>query len=552
MIDAFSVEILGSALVSAAEEASIVVVQAAYSAFIVEGSDACASILDRDGRLIANSMATTLAHSSSLRSSLPAIIEEYPLDSMREGDVYAINDVYKGGIHANDVLVYRPIFVEGRVEYFGGTLIHILDMGGATAAGVSALATDVWQEGIQLPAVRLATAAGFNDELMRLIALNSRLPDTTLGDLRALVAGVNVIHRRIGDLIAERGAAPFAAGVDELLSRTDRLMRAEISAFPDGEYRGECSVDNDGIHAGVNHIVRVKVTIEDDRAHIDFTGTDPQTPASINSGFSQSASGALFGFRCFIDPTIPMNEGCYSSISMTLPEGTLVNCTRPFPGGGRFFTVFAATEAIFQALSAADPGKAIAASGILQPYAISGLRADGRAWIHHAYDLGGMGARHGRDGIDAIGVHHGGGRNAIPQTEPVESQFPLRIEAVEMIPDSGGPGRWRGGMGTRTVFRLLTDVRVTMRCDRFENPPSGLFGGLSGRAGGYFRRHLDGTLERLPDKCAMLPLRAGEQFIVETSGGGGLGDPRERDRAAVARDLAEGRVSPDAAARDYH
>ena len=536
-------EILRSALVAAAEEASIVVVRAAYSAFVVEGSDASAAILDTAGRLVAQSMATTLLHAASLRCSLPAVIDVFPLECMRPGDVFCMNDVYQGGIHANDILVFVPVFVNDRPAWFTGTLIHILDLGGSAAAGVSSLATDVYQEGLQLPPLRIATAAGLDAQLLSILAANSRVPDATLGDLRALIAGAHVAARRVDELVASYGADGLARGVDEHLRRSEHLMRAELRSFPPGTYRGSYQLDDDGIHPDRTYTVRVSVTIDGDRAVLDFTGTDDQVAASINAGFSQTISGALFGLRCFLDPTIPMNEGCFEPVEFIVPRGCLLHATPPFPGGGRFLAVFAAVEAIFQALSVARPERAIAASGLLQPFALDGLDPHGRAWIHTAYELGGMGARVGLDGVDAVGVHHGGGRNAVPQCEPLESRFPFVVECVELIADSGGQGQWRGGMGTRTTFLLLTAARLTMRCDRLRNPPIGVRGGLPGRAGAYFRVTPAGVWSRLPDKSSGVEFHAGDRFVLETSGGGGLGDPRARDPRAIERDLAEARTT---------
>ena len=548
--DALTGEVLRSALVAAAEEASIVVVRAAHSAFVVEGSDASAALLDRRGRLVSQSMATTLLHSASLRCSLPAVIESFPLSTMRDGDVYCMNDVYRGGIHANDILVFKPIFAGGVPQWFAATLIHILDLGGSAAAGVSALATDIYQEGLQLPPIRIGTIDGLDQQLLSIIAANSRLPDATVGDLRALIAGANVAARRMASLIDEYGEAGLAAGIEGHLAHSERLMRIGLRAFPDGIYRATYGLDGDGIHPDRTYTVAVAVTIAGGRATVDFSGTDPQVAASINAGFSQTMSGALFALRCFLDPTIPMNEGCFAPVDFVIPSGSLLNVTPPFPGGGRFLAVFAAVEAIFQAMSQADPHHAIAASGILQPFALDGRGSNG-AWIHAAYELGGMGARWGNDGLDAIGVHHGGGRNAIPQSEPLESRYPFVVERVELIADSGGAGTWRGGLGTRTTFLLLDDARLTMRCDRLERPPCGVQGGRDGRAGGYFRQLPDGTSLRLPSKSSGIAFAAGDRFVLETSGGGGLGPPGNRDESAIDIDIANGRVSPDGARADY-
>ncbi len=544
-------EILRNALVLAAEEAGIVVVRSAYSTFIVEGSDASAAILDARGRLVAQSTATTLAHGASLRSSLPALLEVYPLESVQPGDVFAMNDVYRGGIHANDVIIFVPVFIGDRPAYFTGTLIHVSDLGGVAAGGMASSATEVFHEGVQIPPLRLATAEGMVPELVRLLAANSRTPDDVIGDIRALIAGATVALRRMDELIAEYGPADLDRRIDEYIAYSERLMRRSISALPDGTYSGSYLIDGDGIDAERAYRVVVTVSVTGDQVLLDFTGTDEQAVGAINAGFSQTMSGAVFALRCFLDPAIPMNEGCLQPIEFRLPYGTLVNPRPPAACGGRFVTVYAAMDAIFAALSDAVPGHAVGSSGMITPFAVSAARYDTVPWVHMAYDFGGMGARFGKDGLNATGPHFGIGRNTVPQVEPVEMRCPLVVESVECRADSGGVGHWRGGLGSRTTFLLREDAVVTMRSDRHRFPPPGVHGGGSGSPGGYYAVDGEGERTRLPDKATGIRLRAGDRFVVETSGGGGLGDPRERDRAMVAADLRDGRVSADSAARDY-
>jgi len=528
-------EILRNALCVAAEEASIVVVRSAYSTFIVEGADAAAAILDADGRLIAHSLSTALIQCASLRSALPYVIKAHPLGTMAPGDVFVVNDVYQGGIHANDLLVFRPVFMDGEPRYFTGTLIHVADLSGLSAGGMASDATDVYLEGLQLPPVRIATADGLVDDLVRVLAANSRTPEKLVGDLRALIAGVNVAARRLEEIAESHTPDGLARGIDAYLAHTEHRMRTGLAALPQGTHRGEYRLDS-------GHTIRVAVTVDGSGGVVvDFDGTDEQVPHPINSGFSQTHGGVMYAVRCFVDPSLPMNEGCFAPVDVRMPAGSLVNCTPPYPGGGRFGTVAAAEEAIFAALTSASPGSGgVAASGILQAFSISGAR---RPWLHMSFDLGGMGARDGYDGPDATGALFGGGRNIIPQAEPIEARLPVRIEEVSLIPGSGGAGRHRGGLGTRTVIRMLDDARVDTRGDRLLRPPPGAAGGEPGRAGGYYRERLDGTREPLGAKATRQPLAAGEALVVETSGGGGYGDPAERDPEAIRRDLADGRVT---------
>jgi N-methylhydantoinase B len=542
-------EILRNAIAVAAEEASLVVVRAAYSLYILEGADAAAAVLDAGGRLVAHSASTSLAHGASLRCTLPAVIDAHPLPTMEPGDVFVTNDVYRGGIHANDLLVFRPVFVGAEPAYFTGTLIHVADLGGVSAGGVASSAQEIFLEGLQLPPVRMATAGGLVAEVMDILAANSRQPDRLLGDVRALVAGTLVAARRVDTLVDRYGAEGFAAGVDEVIDYSRTRMRQELAAFPDGVYAASYDVDDDGIRLGRTLRVRVTVTVSGEEVLVDFEGTDAQVPASVNAGFSQVVSGVMYALRCFLDPTIPMNEGCFDVVSVRLPVASLVNPVRPYPAGGRYVTVSAAVEAIYRALSQARPDHAVAASGLIHPFCIAGASEAG-AWVHNAFDFGGMGARHGRDGADATGGLFGGGRNLVPQAEPIEARVPVRIESVELIPDSGGPGRWRGGLGTRTVIRLLEDGIVDTRTDRTRHGPEGLDGGLPGRPGGFYRLTPTGERFGIGSKVTGAVLMAGDALVVETSGGGGLGAPGDRPVEDLEEDLRTGRVSAGGAS-DY-
>ena len=542
-------EVLRNALVVAAEEASIVVARSAFSTFVVEGSDASAAILDKDGRLIAHSMATTLMNSMALSVAVPFLLADIPLDTMRPGDVFATNDAYKGGVHTNDILIFKPIFVEGTVEYFTATLIHVSDIGGASAGGMASLATEIFAEGLQLPPVRIATAEGLEEPIMRILALNSRTPDKVQGDVRALIAGASTAAKRVEELIEEYGIQGFANGVNDYLEYTEVLTRAAIEDLPAGTYRSDYTIDDDGVTSLRGHRVQVSVTIGDRDISLDFEGTDRQVAAAVNSSISQSLAAAVFAFRCFVDPTIPMNDGCLRVLNVNLPEGSLLNAQSPYPCGGRFLPAYAAMEAVLQALSDAVPERAIAASGILQPFSIAAKTAP--YWVHLAYEFGGVGARFGKDGPDATGIHFGLGRNSVPQVEPVEVRCPLIVEEVEYIADSGGPGRWRGGLGTRTVFRLLADAYVTTRGDRLETGPRGRDGGKPGVTGAFKKRVPHGETVVLNSKVNNELFLAGEAFIVETSGGGGIGDPFERPVESVSEDVEAARITVEGAWRDY-
>jgi N-methylhydantoinase B len=286
-----------------------------------------------------------------------------------------------------------------------------------------------------------------------------------------------------------------------------------------------------------------------DTLHLNFDGTSPQVRASVNSSASQALDSAVFAVRCFLDRSIPSNAGLYRPLQAHFPPGSMLNPDPPNPCGGRMMASYAIVDAIVDALSQAVPEGRMARSGIIVGYAIAGTTGD--YWIHNSFDMGGVGARWGQDGPNATGFHFGVGRNQVPQIEPIESRCRLRIETVELISDSGGPGRWRGGLGVRTAFRLLEDAVISARTDHFASPPAGVAGGGPARAGGLYILDQQGVRTDLPSKCANVPIEAGCLFVVETSGGGGVGAPLERPAEEVARDVAHGLVSPGLAQSEY-
>lgn len=545
-------EVLRHALRIAAEEASIVVVKSAHSAMIVEGADACAGILDHEGRLVSLSTATNLMHASSLRCSLPAVLADHPLETMRDGDVFVMNDCFRGGIHANDLLVFRPVFIAGRVRFFTGTLIHVSDLGGSSAGGIVPGATDVFAEGLQLPPVKIYAEGRPVVDLHRLIALNSRTPDRVLGDLQALVAGCHVAARRLETLATESGTDALDRGVAAYLAGTERRMREELAKLAPGVYRGEYAIDDDGLDLERSPVVRVAVTVGGEGApvHLDFSASDDQARGAINAGFSQALTGALYAVRCFVDPTIPMNEGCYAPIEVAFRKGSLLDPRWPAACGGRVVSVTAVCEAVVDALSKARPDRATAASAVIHPFTLAKPTGE-NPWLLLSYEYGGLGARATSDGPSATGSFFLGGRNVVPQVEALEARLPLVFEAQSLIPDSGGPGRFRGGLGVETRIRVLADCELAVRSERVRFAPRGRDGGRDGRAGEQFAVKPEGGTRPLLAKAANQPLFAGETFVLRTSGGGGLGRPEERELERIEADLADGYVSVEAARRDY-
>jgi N-methylhydantoinase B len=354
---------------------------------------------------------------------------------------------------------------------------------------------------------------------------------------------VNVIARRVEELADRYGADVLAQHVDGYLDYAERRLRDELRQIPPGRYRGSFTVDSDGVAPGRTFEVVTTVTIGEGEATVDFTGTAPQSGGAINASFSQTLSGVIYAIRCFVDPSIPMNEGCFRLIHTVLPAGSLVNPDPPAACGGRMVTVAAVVEAILAALSGAVPERSVAASALIHVYTLSGVHPTGERWLTLGYEFGGIGARSGMDGPDATGAYFLGGRSVIPQIEPLEAQLPFLVERCGLIPDSGGAGRWRGGLGVEMSLRMTAPAVLTVRGDRMGVPPPGSGGGEPGAAGSYGITRVDGREEQLNPKQQNVALDSGDVFTIRTSGGGGLGPPHERDPAAVAADLREGRVT---------
>ena len=552
--DPIGVELVRNALATIAEEMGLAVVRSAYSSAVKEGGDSTAAVFDGGGRLLAQSAGAPLMHLASLRPSLEAVLERFPAASMRPGDVYVSNDQYQGGIHANDVMIFRPVFVEGgALVFFTGALLHVADLGGMAPGGLPANATDCFQEGLVLPPMQLEREGEPNQDLLSLIAANSRTPTKVIGDIRAMLAGTHVGATRLLELCEAHGIERSVTLCADLLAYTEQRMRAGLAALPDGRHEGRFVVDDDGVDPNADHVVRVAVTIDGDRVIADFTGTDPQAPGPINAAMSQSMSGVLYAIRCHLDPDIPVNDGCFAPMEVVLPIGTLVNPRPPAACNARMATVLAIVEAMLGALAPLHPDRAIAGSCNAHVYVMSGRDPDSHeAWSFLDPQFGGCGALSDADGLDVVAPLIMASGGAMHCVEAYELEHPVRFERFALWTDSGGPGRQRGGLGSERDIRVLSDAvfngRATDRCRR---PPPGAGGGRDGSGGGWTLNPGRDDERELPPKITNEPLRAGDVVRMRTSAGGGFGAPDERALDRVLEDVREGRVSVDGALRDY-
>ena len=549
MSDPVTTELIRSALQYAAEEMGLAVRNAAYSPNIKERLDHSCAIFDAQGRLAAQAEHIPVHLGSlpwGLRQTL-AYLRAHGL-TPGEGDMIVLNDPYIAGTHLNDITLVRPIFHHGALVGYAANKAHHDDVGGGVPGSMNARAPELYAEGLILPPVFLMRGGTIVDDVVRVILANSRTPHVREGDLKAQIAGNMVGERRVLELLEEHGAATYAAALPALMDLSEVRLRRAVAALPDGAYSAEEFLEGDGL---TERLVRlaVTVTVDGTRLRIDYTGTDPQLPGALNAVLGVTLSGVYYAVAALIDPAVPVNEGVLRVVEIHVPEGTLLNPRRPAPvAGGNVETSMRNADLLLRALAPALPDRAPASSGGTMSNTIFGGHAASGPWGFYETIACGMGARPGLDGLDGIHCHMTNTLNT--PIEAIERAFPVLMTRYELRPDTGGAGQHRGGCGITRAWRLLAgSCTLTLLTERVSLAPRGLQGGADGgRAAHAVWR--GGVREALPAKCT-LALQPGDEVEVNTPGGGGLGDPRDRDRVAVRRDVCNGLVSPEAARSAY-
>jgi N-methylhydantoinase B len=551
-LDPVLCEIVKNALLMVAQEAGIRAARSAGSTFVSQSAEVACALFDATGRVIAQTEIGQM-HISALRAMLAAVREDHADETLRDGDVLVTNDPFRGGIHPTDVGAFRPIFHEGRPVFYCGVMMIVSDLGGMSAGGLPATASECFHEGLMIPPVKLYNAGALDQALSRMIRANSRTPAKLGADIDALAAGGNVAAKRMDELIAKYGFERLTAVIEELLDYSERLVRLGIGEIPDGTYRGSYVVEEDGVVPDKTYEVVATVTIDGSDCRVDFTGTSPQARGPINASYSQSLSCVLFALRCFLDPDIPMNEGFYRPLHANFPEGTLVNAAYPSACNLRLATGQAIIDAMFRAFAQVYPDKTMAASATVHTVNAHGRQLDGkRPYAMLDISMGASGGRPGHDGVDGIPffffVSGGYDRNV----EAYEWHNPVRYHRYALLPDSAGPGQWRGGSGVIKELEFLTDAQITLRAtDRCQSKPQGAAGGRPGRGGAWVLNEGQPGETVLPTKATNHPVKAGDILTASVPGGGGFGDPFERDPAQVAADVAAGLVTPEDAMQSY-
>ena len=542
-VDPIRVEVIRNALVAAAEEMAIALQRAAYSTNIKTRLDFSCALFDVELRLVAQSFGQA-NHLGSLTHFVPKIVEHHGADRLRPGDALVANGGRHGGVHLNDVCLVAPIFHGDVIVGYAASLAHHLDVGGGNPGSISARSRTAIEEGITIPPVRLLQEGVFNEDVFALLCANIRAPRETGGDLRAQIAATNAGTRRFEQLIERYGWPVLDAAIEELMDYTERRARERVRDIPDGVYRAEGFMDDDGI---TDEPVRVEVTVTvaGDRIAFDLTGSDAQRPCAINATFAMTLSSCAYVTRALMDDDVPVNAGFYRVLSITTTPGSIVDSDGTVAIGGGWETAFRVVETAFQAFAKAIPERLAAGSkGALCNFAFGGTDERGEPFVFYEAIGGGFGARAELDGIDGVQPFVQNTENA--PVEETEAAYPVTIERYELLTDSEGAGRMRGGQGIRRDYRFQVPVTVSILSDRAKFAPWGLEGGGDARPAHYV---LNDSVE-LPSKTTV-ELQAGERISVQMGGGGGYGPPHERDPERVAQDVASGRISPRRAAEVY-
>src|SRR5262247_763219 len=549
-IDPVLLEVLRNRLEAVADEMELTLLKSAASPIVKEGLDASAALFNVQGETIAQAAAIPI-HLGALQCAAERIVRAFPPATMRDGDAFLLNDPYDGGTHLPDITLAMPVFSDGRAVALACTMCHHQDVGGRTPGSVPTDATELYQEGLIIPPTRLFRAGELDENLFALLRRNVRLPEVFTGDLMAQVAAGKLGGTRLRELFSAHGTDSVLAYIDELLNRAETLTRRQVESTPDGEYRFEDYLDNDGVDLDRRVKIAVTVRVHGSSMTFDFTGTDEQVRGPFNSVPASTLSAIYYAIRAISDPAIPNNGGCFRAVDAVLPEGTLVNPRPPAPVSCRTATIKRIADTILGALVKALPQRMPAAnSGTLLVMALGGTEpGTGRPFVASELAAGGMGARPGKDGIDVIETDVSNCMN-IP-IESVEMGFPLRIARARLWTDSGGAGEFRGGLGLEKVFEATaTDVMVSHRGERFASSPWGLEGGGPGARAHAFIVRADGTREALPSK-KMIVLHPGDQLWEYIAGGAGYGDPLDRDPESVLADVLDGKITSEAARALY-
>ncbi|CAN7477998.1 hydantoinase B/oxoprolinase family protein [Bosea sp. LjRoot9] len=550
-LDPITLEIVWNGLRSTTDECFLTIQRSAFSTNIKERHDHSVAVLDASGRLVVQAENALPIHLASM-SGLVAILQERFAGDIHPGDIFVGNDPHvAGGTHLPDINLAAPVFVEGKLLAFVCNIAHHADVGGAARGSMSGGLTEIYQEGLRIPVVRLYREGEPVRDVLDLLLLNMRLPTERKGDLNAQIAACRLGVERMRDLCGRYGVALVRGTFDEIIERSRGRMRAAIAALPDGDWSWSDVMDDDG--AGQSDVlIALTLRKRGGDALFDFTGSSPQVAGNINLTLNAVRSSVCYALKALLDPSMPNNEGVIQAFEIVAPAGTIVNCVAPAAVALRANTCQRVIDVVLGALSGVLPERAIGcANGANTSMVFSGADpVTGQPYVYLETLGGGMGGRNDRDGKDGVQVHITNTSN-LP-VEAIEMEYPLRVEEYALVPDSGGAGTHRGGLGLRRVVRPVGHVcEFSGVGERFRHAPPGVFGGEPGRPGRFRLHRADGSEAPLASKLTGMKLAPDASVSVETPGAGGYGLPLERAAAAIAEDVASGKCSAAFVARYY-
>jgi N-methylhydantoinase B len=553
-MDPIQFELIKNALGSIADEMALTVVRTSHSGVLKDNMDFSTALCGADGQMLAQGL-TLPIHLGSVPDAMDGILRRYPPETIRPGDVFIMNDPFEGGMHLPDVFIVKPIFVgtgprgdEETLAAFAATVAHQTDMGGRVPGSNASDSTEIFAEGLRIPALKFYEQGRPNETLMRIISKNVRVPDAVLGDMASQVAACSIAEREFLKLAERYGLETLETYFAELLDYTERMTRAEIAGWPDGEYRFEDFIDDDGIEDKPIPI-RVTVTVRGDELVADFAGSSEQVKGAINSSPSFAKSAVYLTVRSVMDAEVPNNACYFRPITVLTPPGTIVNPKLPAAFAARGLTGFRMIDAMLGALAQIRPGRVPAAcEGGNTGVSIGGWDKERGPFIFVEFVCGTGGARPGLDGVD--GHTNPGVCMCNVPCEVVEIESPVVVERYGFEPDSGGAGKYRGGLALVRDFRFVGEEAILqVRSDRRKYLPYALDGGRPGTPSNNVLNP-DGEARELPSKFTMTVHR-GDLLHHVQPGGGGLGNPLERDPKRVLEDVLDEKLSPEYARREY-
>jgi N-methylhydantoinase B len=551
-LDAVTLAVLNGRLVQIADEMDATLYRSAFNPIIAEAHDACHGLYHAEtGATLVQGTSGLPIFVGAMAFAVKAVIDKVARDGgLEAGDTYLFNDPYDGGTHLNDVRLVRPLMRQGRVFAWLASVGHWLDVGGNVPGNFNAKATESFQEGFRIPPVKLLRGGVIQQDIVDILAANSRVPQSNWGDLNGQLNALDLGERRLHALLDEYGDATISSALATLSQRAETLMRANIQALPDGAYRCDDFLDNDGV-TDQPLAIALDLTISGDRMVLDFSRSAPPCDGPLNIARSTTVACCYVALKhLFVD--VPANAGCLAPIEFVIPDTTLLGVSAPRPVGGYTETILRVIDVIFGAFARAAPERANGSPfATINALSLAGWRQHGRRWVMFCFFGGGLGGNPEGDGLN-----HGNNpisTATIPPLEILESLYPVMFTRWALRPDSGGPGRHRGGLGAIYEIEALVDgTEVFLLGERGKYPPPGANGGGSAMLNRFvYETDAGEATPPLVSKVTDIRIKRGQKVRLETPGGGGFGDPAARDPERITRDVRLGYVTREAAQRDY-